>query len=105
MVIKCPRTLDKPVLLFGLEPEDLGLLSLAVGILSLFLGPMVPGVLGFAGWFLLARFKKGKASGYLLHRIYSLGFDLPGLLPAKTKTYAVWSKNNGKHEVKKFAVR
>ncbi|GEM_PF-1235596 len=107
MILKCPRTLDKPVLLFGLEPEDLGLLSLGVGILSLFLGPMVPGVLGFAGWFLLARFKKGKASGYVLHRLYALGFDLPGLLPppSKIKEYSVWSKNNGKREIKKFIVR
>ena len=92
MARKCPRTLDKPVLLFGLEPEDLGLLTLAVGTLSLFLGPMVPGVCGIAGWFVLARFKRGKPAGYLLHKMYSMGFDLPGLLPpiSKAGTYAVF---------------
>ena len=91
---RCPRTLDKPVLLFGLEPEDLGLLTLAGGIMSLFLGPMVPGVCAFIGWFLLARFKKGKPAGYLLHRVYALGFDLPGLLPpiSKAQRYSVWKK-------------
>jgi hypothetical protein len=90
--------LDKPVLLFGLEPEDLGLISLGVGILSLFLGPMVPGVFGFTGWFLLARFKKGKPSGYILHRLYALGFDLPGLLPppSKIESYSVWKKGRKK---------
>ena len=28
---KCPRTIDKPLLFFGLEPEDVGILALTSG--------------------------------------------------------------------------
>ncbi len=99
----CPRTLDKPVLLFGLEPEDLGFLVLLVGIPSLLIGPIIPGALGIVGWFILVHFKKGKPTGYLLHRLYALGFNLPGLLPPVTKAgkYAIFTS----HQNKKFAVR
>ena len=95
MTCHCPRTLDKPILLMGLEMEDLGLLCLIIGLLSLFMGPLLPGAGGLVGWFALARFKRGKPAGYLLHRLYALGFDLPGLLPPLSKAgkYAVFSRD------------
>ena len=78
---KCPRTLDKPILLFGLELEDVALLSLVVGIGSLLFGPMVPGAAAITGWIVLLRFKRDKPSGYVLHWLYAQGFQLPGLIP------------------------
>lgn len=76
----CSRTLDKPILLFGLELEDIAVWSLAVGLGSLLIGPMIPGILGFVGWFGLLYFKKDKPQGHMLHFLYSKGFQLPGLI-------------------------
>ena len=78
---KCPRTLDKPILLFGLELEDMAILSLATGVGCLLIGPMVPGIMAMAGWIVLLRFKRNKPSGYVLHWLYAQGFQLPGLIP------------------------
>lgn len=78
---KCPRTLDKPILLFGLELEDVAIVALIVGIGSLLFGPMIPGILGVGIWMLLLQFKKDKPQGYMLHWLYSKGFQMPGLIP------------------------
>ncbi len=85
MIKKCPRTIDTPILLFGLEIEDVGLLALIVGVGGLLIGPMIHGVIAFVGWVALVWFKRDKPQGYLLHRMYSKGFDLPGLLPPLLK--------------------
>ncbi|MBI4309629.1 MAG: hypothetical protein HY591_04790 [Candidatus Omnitrophica bacterium] len=87
---KCPRTLDKPILLFGLELEDVALVSLVVGVGSLLIGPMLPGTMAIAGWMVLLRFKRDKPPGYVLHWLYAQGFQLPGLIrPIKeVKHYA-----------------
>ena len=37
---KCPRTLDKPILLFGLEVEDVGLLSAVAGMGGIIFEPI-----------------------------------------------------------------
>ncbi len=93
---KCPRTLDKPILLFGLEMEDVAVLSLAAGIGSLLIGPMVPGVGAAAGWIILLRFKRDKPAGYVLHRLYSRGYPLRGLVPppSQVKYYGAYSGTN-----------
>lgn len=81
---KCPRALDRPILMFGLEMEDLGLLGLVGGIGSIFFGPLVPGACSILLWVVLAHFKKDKPSGYLLHWLYGQGIELPGLaMPVK----------------------
>jgi hypothetical protein len=82
---KCPRTLDKPILFFGLEMEDVALLFLGVGIGGLIVGPLVPGIAGAAGWIILLKFKKDKPDGYLLHWLYGQGVGLKGLIPPPTK--------------------
>ena len=95
MFRKCPRTLDKPILLFGLELEDVALLSLIAGVGSLLCGPHVPGVMSMAGWVILMRFKRGKPSAYLLHCLYKHGFDVKGLIPppSKVKKYGSYGGN------------
>ena len=89
---KCPRTLDKPILLFGLEVEDIGLLFLITGIGSLLIGPMISGVIGMLGGIVLLRLKRDKPSGYVLHWLYARGFQLPGLIPSpsKIKYYGIY---------------
>ena len=92
---KCPRTLDKPILLFGLELEDVALLSLVAGVGSILIGPMFPGIIAMAGWVILVRFKRDKPSGYLLHWLYKNGFELRGLIPppCKVKKYGAYGTN------------
>lgn len=85
MTRKCPRTIDKPILLFGLEVEDIALLALVVGVGGLLTGPVIPGFIALFGWIALACFKRDKPSGFLLHFLYSKGFDLPGLIAPLTK--------------------
>src|SRR5689334_9559330 len=60
----CPRTLDRPIMIFGLEPEDLVLVGLVAGII-LFAIDAIPAVLtGAAIWVGLSRIKAGKPAGY-----------------------------------------
>ncbi len=78
---KCPRTLDKPILLFGLEVEDVAILSLGTGLMGLFLPPLIPGILFLTGWGGLKMLKKDKPQGFMLHWLYRAGMNLKGLLP------------------------
>ena len=93
---KCPRTLDKPILLFGLELEDLAALLVFGGGGSLILGPIIPGIGTIVGWIALLKFKRDKPAGYLLHWLYSRGLELPGLLPplSKIKHYGAYGTNH-----------
>jgi hypothetical protein len=93
---KCPRTLDKPILLLGLELEDLGLLALAGGGGGLLFGPVIPGIAAIVGWVMLVRFKRDKPQGYLLHYLYAKGLELPGLLPPvnKFRFYGAYVSHN-----------
>ena len=97
---QCPKTLDKPILLFGLELEDLGILLFLGGGGGLFLGPIIPGIAAIFGWIGLVQFKRDKPSGYILHRLYEYGLQLPGLLPPlrKANYYGVY----GTHSITKF---
>lgn len=87
----CPRTLDKPILLFGLETEEVAMIILLAGIGSLILGPLYPGIFGILSWFGLIEFKKDKPSGYLIHYLYAQGLSMPGLIRSfkLVKKYAV----------------
>lgn len=93
---KCPQTLDKPLLMFGLELEDIGLLGLIGGVGSLLFGPLIPGICAITGWFILMHFKKGKPSGYLIHWLYSQGIDFPGLIKPikKVQYYGIYSRTS-----------
>ncbi len=100
---KCPRTLDKPILLFGLEMEDVALLGTVAGIGSLLFNPLIPGILAIVGWIILMQFKKDKPSGYLIHWLYNKGIDFPGLIPPiqKVKRYGIYGTGIN---IKKFAI-
>ena len=59
---KCPRTIDKPLLFFGLEPEDVGILALTSGGVMLFFGTFYAGVIFFGGVDIFKDIKERKAA-------------------------------------------
>lgn len=85
----CPRTLDRPIIIFGLEPEDLVLVGLVSGII-LFVVDAIPAVLtGAVMWIGLSRVKAGKPPGHAYELLYRSGLlrwapsflKVPHLLP------------------------
>jgi len=89
---KCLRTIDKPLLLFGLEPEDLGVLALACGFMILFFDTLYAGVVFFGGWVFLRVLKQGKPQGYIMHLFYKHGIRIKGLIepPKIVNRYSVF---------------
>jgi len=89
---QCPVTLDKPILMFGLEMEDVALLGAVGGIGSILFGPILPGVISILGWIILMKFKQDKPSGYLIHFLYDQGMSFPGLIPPikKSPIYGIY---------------
>ena len=69
----CPRTLDRPIMIFGLEPEDLVLVGLVSGAI-LFAVDAIPAVLaGALLWVGLSRIKAGKPPGHVYELLYRSG--------------------------------
>ncbi|MBI2930234.1 MAG: hypothetical protein HYY16_01165 [Planctomycetes bacterium] len=85
----CPRTLDRPILVFGLEPEDLVWIGLGAGALLFLTDPLLAVGAGLGAWVLLLRLKAGKPPGYLFTlafrggvlRLLPLWLRPPHLLP------------------------
>lgn len=87
----CPRTLDRPIQVFGLEPEDLVGVGLAA-IVLLFLWDGIAAVgTGLGLWIALMRLKAGKPPGHLYALAYRHGlvdwlpasFRAPQVLPRR----------------------
>ena len=76
----CSRTIDKPLLILGLEVEDIAALMLVFGIPAILISPAIPLFLILVAWPGLVMFKRGKPEGYVLHALYRAGIPLPGLL-------------------------
>jgi len=89
---KCLRTIDKPLLLFGLEPEDVGVLALLCGLMILFSDTFYAGIAFFGGWLFLRLIKQGKPQGYITHLLYKHGVRINGLIdPPKIQSrYSVF---------------
>jgi hypothetical protein len=90
---KCLRTIDRPLLLFGLEPEDVGVLALLCGLMILFSDTFYAGIAFFGGWLFLRLIKQGKPQGYITHLFYKHGVRISGLIapPKLTNRYSVFS--------------
>ena len=98
---KCPRNLDKPLLLFGLEIEDVGVLAVSAGAVVLWGDSYLAGFVFFGGWVLLRVVKQGRPAGYVLHRLYQAGLKLPGLIcpPKKTGRYSAVGSDREERQV------
>ena len=93
---RCSRTLDKPLLILGLEGEDVAVLMMVFGVPAVLISPSVPVMLLFAAWPALVAFKRGKPEGYVLHVLYKCGVPLKGLLPPGEKIrYGVFTNQEG----------
>ena len=91
MWAECPTELDKPVLVFGFEVEDLGVISGVMILTGLFLfegfAPVLMVTVAFA--FFLKRLKKGKAPGMLIHLMHRWDLlRMPGVLPVRQVGYS-----------------
>lgn len=92
----CPKTIDKPLLILGLEGEDIAVLMLVFGIPAILVSPGIPLGLIFIAWPLLVYFKRGKPEGYILHVLYRRGLPLKGLLPpGEDVVYSPYSCGGG----------
>jgi type IV secretory pathway TrbD component len=69
----CPRTLDRPILVFGLEPEDLLWVGLGAGALLFLVDPIVAVGAGAIAWVALLRLKAGRPPGHLFYLAYRGG--------------------------------
>ena len=81
----CPRTIDKPLLILGLEGEDIGILMLLFGVPAVLFQPTIPVLMFGVAWPALAIAKRGKPEGWVLHFLYYLGVPLKGLLPPEDR--------------------
>jgi len=93
---KCLRTIDKPLLLFGLEPEDVGILVLVCSSMILFFDTFYAGIVFFGGWMFLRLLKQGKPQGYIIHLFYKHGIRIKGLIePLKiVNRYSVFGRKD-----------
>lgn len=89
------RNLGKPIMLFGLELEELAMLlvwvGICVGIFNVFVALFT--AIGF--WIVLVRTKQGRPPGYLTHFLYfHLNIPLKGFLPSpkKIRYYTAWNR-------------
>ncbi len=77
----CARSLDRPIVVFGLEPEDLVAVGgIAIGLLFLSDGVIAVGT-GLGLWGALVRLKAGKPAGHLYYLAHRAGL-LDRLPPA-----------------------
>ncbi len=89
----CPRTLDRPIMIFGLEPEDLVLVGLISGAILFTIDAIPAVVAGAALWLGLSRVKAGKPPGHLFELFYRSGLlrraptflKVPYLIPSRLK--------------------
>lgn len=69
----CPRTLDRPIVIFGLEPEELVAVGLVAGAILFLVDPVPAVATGAALWLGLSRIKAGKPPGHLVELLYRSG--------------------------------
>lgn len=85
----CPRTLDRPIMVFGLEPDELVLVGLAAGAILFAWDPVPAVIVGGVLWLGLSRIKAGKPPGHVFELLYRSGlpgvFRAPHLLPRRVR--------------------
>jgi len=100
----CPRNIDKPITLLGLEVEELAVISIWIGAVQAVFNMFIAVITAIGGIVILKRLKKGKPPGYIQHLFYKSGISYPGLLPPvkKVSKYSPWKvlkKKTGKENI------
>lgn len=95
---KCPKSIDKPFLILGLEIEEMCVLIFCFYSLATMTYLYIAFVFICFAWIFFLHIKKGKPQGALIHFFYKRGLPLEGLIkPVKTgQRFSLFSKNNGK---------
>ncbi|MCI0356336.1 MAG: type IV conjugative transfer system protein TraL [Acidobacteria bacterium] len=87
----CPKHLDEPVLILGLEPEDYGLVMLVLLLTSLMWSALLSFGLALLAGMACGRLKRGRPPGALIHALHRLEIlPLPGVLRMQPPHYAPW---------------
>ena len=90
----CPRNIDKPVTLLGLELEDMATVVALIGILRALSNIFIAIAIAVVGGIILKRAKRGKPKAHIQHLFYKMGVTLPGFLPPtrRVKIYSPWQQ-------------
>ena len=87
----CPKHLDEPILILGLEPEDYGLVMLVLLLASLVASALLSFGLALLAGLACGRLKRGQPPGTLIHALHRLEIlPIPGVLRAQPRHYAPW---------------
>lgn len=69
----CHRTLDRPIVIFGLEPEEMVAVGLLAGAILFLIDPIPAVAVGGAAWLGLSKIKAGKPPGHLYELLHRSG--------------------------------
>jgi hypothetical protein len=89
----CARTLDRPIVIFGLEPEELVAVGMIAGLILFLVDPIPAVATGAALWLGISRLKAGKPPGHLFELAWRTGLlrrgpsflRAPQLLPPRLR--------------------
>ena len=99
---KCPKSIDKPFLILGLEIEELCVLILCFYCLAV-LTYLYIALMGVCfAWLFILSVKKGKPQGALIHFLYKRGLPLEGLVGpvSNGQRFSLFSHNKGKPNIR-----
>ena len=90
----CPRNLDKPITLLGLELEDLAIVLALTGIIRALSNIFFAIAIALVGGIILKRTKRGKPKAHIQHLGYKIGVNIPGFLPPirRVRIYSPWQQ-------------
>jgi hypothetical protein len=87
----CPKHLDEPVTILGLEPEDYGLVMLSLIVASLVMHALLAFACGAGVAWLSWALKRGRAPGALIHALHRWDLvPIRGVLHLRGQRYAPW---------------
>jgi hypothetical protein len=70
---KAYRTLDRPLMFFGLEIEDIFAIFIVSSVIMFAISPLLAAGFAVACGFFMRRLKEGKPSGYVFYLMYKKG--------------------------------
>ena len=90
---QCPRTVDEPIRVLGLDGEDWALIGSLAVIVYVLSTPFAGVAAGVFQMIAIRLAKRGRPPGALRHAFWLLGFPLPGwpqAPPAEGQRYSPW---------------